>query len=128
MGVKFLCANCGAEWPEDATICANCGAESQTIIAEAVPEADTTGGLIPYRNPAALVAYYLGVFSAVPFVGLPLGLAAVILGVRGLRARKKNPAVRGGIHAGIGIGCGCLFALLWGGLLALGVVSVLTGM
>jgi len=32
----------------------------------------------------------------------------------GLRERRKNPVIKGSIHAGIGIGCGCLFSLLWG--------------
>ena len=39
--------------------------------------------IVPYRNPPALVGYYLGVFSLVPFLGLPLGPAALICGIVG---------------------------------------------
>ena len=74
---------------------------------------DSTGGVIPYKNPSALIAYYLGLFSGFPLIGLPLGLAAFVLGIMGLRARRANPAVKGAVHAWIGIGCGGLFALLW---------------
>jgi len=31
---------------------------------------DNTGGLIPYKNPKALIAYYLGIFSLFPLLGL----------------------------------------------------------
>jgi len=45
---------------------------------------DETGGLIPYKNPAALAAYYLGIFSILPVLGLFLAVPALILGVVGL--------------------------------------------
>lgn len=77
-------------------------------------EGDATGGVIPYKNPQALIAYYLGILSGLPLIGFPLGIAAFILGIRGLRARKENPIIKGSIHAGIGIGCGSIFTLLWG--------------
>lgn len=83
-------------------------------VAESVPEGDATGGIIPYKNPSALISYYLGLASGLPFIGLPLGLAAFVLGIQGLRARRRNPVIKGSVHAGIGIGCGCLFSLLWG--------------
>ncbi|MCH1496985.1 MAG: hypothetical protein L7U72_17320 [Rubripirellula sp.] len=77
---------------------------------------DGTGGVIPYKNPSALVAYYLGIFSFLPFIGLILAVPAFILGVLGLMARKRNPAVRGSVHAWIGIILGGIFSLVWGGL------------
>ncbi|MFK7766871.1 MAG: DUF4190 domain-containing protein [Mariniblastus sp.] len=83
-------------------------------------EGDATGGVIPYKNPKALVAYYLGILSGLPLIGFPLGIAAFVLGILGLRDRKKNPAIKGSVHAGIGIGCGGLFAVLWG----LGLVAI----
>jgi hypothetical protein len=76
-------------------------------------QGDATGGVIPYKNPKALIAYYLGILSGLPLIGLPLGIAAFVLGIMGLQARKKNPAIRGSIHAGIGIGCGGIFAVIW---------------
>ncbi|MEE3370229.1 MAG: hypothetical protein VX346_12895 [Planctomycetota bacterium] len=76
-------------------------------------EGDATGGMIPYKNPHALLAYYLGIVSGLPLIGLPFGIAAFVLGLKGLRARKENPVIKGSVHAAIGIGCGGLFSLLW---------------
>ena len=89
----------------------------------AINEGDATGGIIPYKNPKALIAYYLGIFSGLPIIGLPLGIAAFILGIMGLRDRKRNPAIKGSIHAGIGIGCGLLFTLVWGSIVLLMIVG-----
>ena len=77
---------------------------------QAVPveKGDSTGGIIPYKNPPALAAYYCGIFSLIPCVGLILGIVAVILGVRGLRRRMQHPLVRGQVHAWIGIILGSL--------------------
>ena len=74
-------------------------------------EGDATGGIIPYKNAPALIAYYLGVFSIIPC--FPLGIAAFILGIMGLKKAKENPKVRGQVHAWIGIVAGGLFGLLW---------------
>jgi hypothetical protein len=76
-------------------------------------DTDATGGIIPYKNPKALIAYYLGILSGLPMIGLPLGVAAFVLGIQGLKARQRNPAIKGSVHAGIGIGCGGFFAILW---------------
>lgn len=76
-------------------------------------DTDATGGIIPYKNPKALMAYYLGIFSGLPLIGLPLGIAAFVLGIKGLQERSRNPAIKGSIHAGIGIGCGGFFTILW---------------
>jgi len=59
--------------------------------------------IIPYKNVRALVAYYLAVFSLIPFFGLFLGIAAFVLGILGLRFRRNNPAAGGAAHAWIGI-------------------------
>ena len=82
-------------------------------------EGDATGGIIPYKNPKALIAYYLGILSGLPIIGLPIGIAAFVLGIMGLRDRKRNPAIKGSIHAGIGIGCGLLFTMVWGAVVLL---------
>ncbi len=66
-------------------------------------QGDATGGVIPYKNPHALTAYYLGIFSIIPVLGFVLGCIALPLGISGLKARKKNPAIRGSVHAWIGI-------------------------
>jgi hypothetical protein len=73
--------------------------------------ADATGGIIPYKNPPALIAYYCGVFSIIPFLGFFIGIAALCLGIAGLKKRKQTPIIRGSVHAWIGIICGTLSIL-----------------
>ena len=74
-------------------------------------QGDSTGGLIPYKNKCALIGYYLGVFSIlIPVVG---GIASVVLGIMGLIAKKKNPAVRGTAHAIIAIVLGIVTTGFW---------------
>ena len=107
------CWKCGAENPDQIQICSRCGTDLSVVPAQTVMEGDATGGIIPYKNPKALIAYYLGILSGLPLIGLPLGIAAFVLGFLGLRDRNRNPVIKGSIHAGIGIGCGCLFSLLW---------------
>ena len=62
-------------------------------------KSDATGGLIPYKNPYALVGYYLSIFSMIPIVGIPLGVAGIICGIVGVRRRNRNPMMRGTAHA-----------------------------
>jgi hypothetical protein len=78
--------------------------------------------LIPYKNPRALVAYYLGVFAVIPFIGILLGITAFVLGILGLRYRGRNPAAGGAVHAWIGIVAGGLFGFGW---LALTIVIII---
>ena len=66
-------------------------------------QGDATGGLIPYKNKHALIAYYLGIFSFfIPFSGI----ASICLGIKGLQARKRNPVIKGSAHAIVGIVAG----------------------
>ncbi len=74
----------------------------------AVTEGDATGGVIPYKNPQALTAYYLAIFGLFPLVGLLLAIPAVILGVIGLKKQKANPIIKGSVHAWIGIVLGAV--------------------
>ena len=89
-------------------------------------QGDGTGGIIPFKNPKALIAYYLGIFAFIPVLGIPLGLAAFVLGILGLRDRKRNPIIKGSVHAWIGIVVGGGFALLYTGLIVLGIVAAAT--
>ena len=68
-------------------------------------------GLIPYKNTNALVSYYLGIFSILPLIGLPMAIVALVLGIKGLKHAKANPAAKGGAHAWTGIITGVLFGL-----------------
>lgn len=80
---------------------------------------DSTGGIIPYKNPHALIAYYLGLFSLFPLLGFFLAVPALVLGIMGLRNRSRNPKIRGAAHAWIGIIMGGLMTFLWGGMILL---------
>jgi len=72
------------------------------------PQSDVASVIVPYKNPQALAAYYLGLFSIIPLLGFFLALAAVPLGILGLKARSRQPAIHGAAHAWIGIVIGSL--------------------
>lgn len=76
-------------------------------------QGDGTGGLIPYKNPSALTAYYLSVFSLIPCIGLFLGLPAIFLGFKGLKFNKQHPESAGVAHAWVGIILGTLTSIAW---------------
>jgi hypothetical protein len=90
-------------------------------------DGDATGGIIPYKNMPALIAYYLGLFSLFPCLGLFLAIPAFVLGIMGLRKRKENPAVKGSVHAWIGIVMGGIFTLVWGAVWIMGIVGMIAG-
>ena len=77
-------------------------------------DGDATGGVIPYKNPCALIAYYLGIFSLLPCIGILMSIPALVLGIIGLRQRARNPVIKGSVHAWIGIVMGGLLTLVWG--------------
>lgn len=89
-------------------------------------QGDSTGGVIPYKNPKALTAYYLGIFSLFPAIGFPLGVASIWLGVLGLKARNRDPIIKGHVHAWIGIVLGVLGMPLHL-LVGLGVIAAVIG-
>lgn len=93
----------------------------RTAVAVA-PQAET--GLIPYRNPAALTAYYLGIFSLMPLLGLVVAIPAFVLGIVGWRRCRRAPQIRGGVHAWVGILMGGLFTLVWGAAIIAFIVSM----
>ncbi len=64
--------------------------------------------LIPYKNPAALVGYYLSIFSCIPLLGLILGPTAIVLGIRGLIHVSRHPQRKGTVHAWIAITLGLI--------------------
>lgn len=81
---------------------------------------DAISSIIPYKNGRALAAYYFGVFSLIPCLGLLLGPAALILGILGLRYVKAHPTAKGTGHAVAGIVLGGLTTLgNWGIVLAM---------
>ncbi|MCZ6834901.1 MAG: DUF4190 domain-containing protein [Planctomycetota bacterium] len=87
-----------------------------TIPEPLTPPDDPLSGMIPYKNPPALIGYYIGLFSCFPFIGIIVGPMAIVLGIKGLRRRKKDPRCKGSAHAWIAIITGIigtLFGLLF---------------
>lgn len=111
------CVHCGQKNPENNFKCVGCGSELHGSPArsearrEAPDEADLLGGLIPYKNRQALLAYYFGVFALIPCLGIPLGIVAIVLGVRGLKFANLHPEARGKAHALTGIILGSICTL-----------------
>jgi len=121
----MFCPKCGQQNLENNFRCTRCGfvlhdpAQPQYV----VTDDSTLGGLIPYKNVQALLAYYLGVFSLIPCIGIPLGIAALVLGIKGLKYAKLHPEAKGKAHAWAGIILGTLCAVAYT-LLTLIVASV----
>lgn len=123
--VAPVCPRCGAPNEARSAQCPHCG---QSLVAiwppppggyappQAYPLPQVTigglGAMIPDKNPSALTAYYLGIFSIIPCLAIPMGITAVVLGLRGLRLVKERPEVRGRTHALVGIIAGGSFALI----------------
>ena len=109
----IYCQKCGQQNKENNFKCTRCGfvlhgqAQQQYVVIED----GTAGGLIPYKNTRALWAYYLGIFSLIPCFGIVLGIAALIVGIGGLRYADLHPEARGKVHAWIGVVLGGLCAL-----------------
>jgi hypothetical protein len=59
--------------------------------------------IIPYRNPKALAGYYAGFFAYLPGIGVPIAVAAILLGIFGVRHALAHPEAKGVGHAIIGI-------------------------
>jgi len=86
-------------------------------------ERDGTGGLIPYKNPKALLSYYIGIFGFfLPLIGSAI---AIYLGIQGLKYAKEHPKSSGQAHAIIGIICGTLGSLFYLGIIGIIIVGVL---
>jgi hypothetical protein len=94
--------------------------EFASMLAASPPVATTTAAaiednpmskVVPYKNPKALIAYYLAIFSLIPCIGLLLGIAALILGILGLNAARAQPNAHGKVHAWVGIILGGLCAV-----------------
>jgi hypothetical protein len=100
-------------WPEGATV-------PTTVAALLNPRGrgDVTDGVIPYKNPAALASYYIGLASVIPVLGIFTGIVAIILGLVGLRRFHAEPWRRGRLHAYAGIVAGVVTSFTWSVMLA----------
>lgn len=84
-----------------------------TVAGPVVAPADSVlSTIIPYRNSAALTAYYLGVIALIPFLGLFAAPFAIGFGVFGIRAYHRDPRCRGVVHAWVGIALGLLSVVI----------------
>jgi hypothetical protein len=115
-----ICPRCKEEIPPGAEVCALCDLPGA---APEVQDSGVMGAIIPTKNSKALLAYYLGVFSIIPCIGSPLGIAAFVLGLQGLKLAKSNPLAKGTVHAWVGIVLGGIFGLLW----TVGIVVAIVG-
>ncbi|HPZ07427.1 MAG TPA: zinc ribbon domain-containing protein [Candidatus Eremiobacteraeota bacterium] len=108
----IYCWKCGQPNDDFSGFCNSCGvtlkSPVQPVMSGDSPES-AVNTLIPYKNIYALIAYYLGVFSIIPCIGIILGIAAFFLGLKGLALANERPEVKGKIHAWIGIIIGGLF-------------------
>lgn len=82
--------------------------QSVPQIAQQNQQGDGTGGLIPYKNPMALLGYYVSVFGLIPCAGMVLGPAAIVMGIMGLKYNKANPHTKGVAHAYVAIVLGSI--------------------
>lgn len=113
----MTCPHCGTENETSANLCAHCGKylPPMPVLHESgeAGQADAPlSGIIPYKNPPALMAYYFGVFALAPCLGLFLGPAAFVSGIIGLKRARLHPEQKGKVHAWIGIVLGLLCSLV----------------
>jgi hypothetical protein len=110
-GGRMFCQKCGTQNDMNSYKCTGCG----FMLHPAMPSSTSANGyssigaIIPYKNTAALTSYYFGVFSIIPGLGIVLGIAAFILGIKGRRMAVEHPEVKGVVHAWVGIILGGLF-------------------
>jgi hypothetical protein len=124
------CPKCGASNYATDRNCLSCGAlliapkappppaaipASPAVLPPPPPPAPDSGfgRMIPTRNPQALTAYYVGLFAFIPFIGLPIGIVALVLGIKGFLFARQNPEVHGTTHAWVGIICGGFWTLVY---------------
>ena len=115
----MFCAQCGEKNDDNNYKCTSCGAvlrRAETAPPAPVPTPPpyapsdgTFGGLIPTKNPSALTAYYLAVASLIPVLGIFLGIAAFVLGIKGVKFASAHPEAKGAVHAWVGIIVGGIF-------------------
>ena len=77
---------------------------------------------VEHRNEYAQGAFYLGLASLLPCGGQFIGVAAVILGILGLRACLKDPDVPGRAYSIAGIVLGAGSSILYWSLFVIGEV------
>ena len=124
-----ICGKCGAQVADQTSNCWQCGAplnpysfqgSGAKSYSPTHSAGDATGGLIPYKNVPALVGYYVSIFSLFPCVPI-LSIAAIVLGIMGLKKVAREPVVRGTVHAWLAIVLGGV-SLLYNTLFTIGLI------
>jgi len=88
---------------------------------------DLLESMIPTSNPDSLISYYLGLFSIMPLLGLPMSIVALVKGRKALLFTKEHGVKAGATHARVGIGCGSIGLLLNLAIVALLIALLITG-
>lgn len=65
------------------------------------------------RNGDAQASYLFGILSPLPLFGLLFGVAALVVGTRGLRHARRHPEVGGALRCQIGMALGAVFTVLY---------------
>lgn len=99
------------------------------VVSTGIPQQSRDGSIsviIPYKNPHALVGYYVSIGSLLPLVGLIAGPAAIVLGIIGIRKRKADPRLHGLAHAWVAIILGFIGLLIGLGCTALIIIGIMS--
>lgn len=123
----MYCMKCGALNDDNNHKCTSCGSilhHVQQSLPKQVVLDDSLSSVIPYKNSASLVAYYVGLFSFIPFIGIVMGVIAVVYGIKALNHVKSFPESKGKVHAVLGIVFGILFGAL-SLLLSIGILAAI---
>lgn len=88
------CPRCETENAADARRCSRCGAKLARRPRRRSSDDSNTPFIVgpDSRNPTALTAYRCGVWGLIPFLGLVLGPAALVLGIVAWRQDRVDPA------------------------------------
>ena len=81
---------------------------SRVGLSPQVPPPNAIDHVIPVRNGPALISWYLGVFSLIPILGIPLGIGAIITGLIGLLKVGRGDVKVGFWHGLLGMILGCI--------------------
>lgn len=125
------CPACHAVNPRDAERCASCGKAfprkpARKRAASEEPDAETAARA-EESNRAALRAYRLSLYGLIPFAGLVLGPAALVLGVAAGRKGRRDPSFSAHGPVAAAVVLGTVDALTnWAGvvLMVLGLLSM----
>jgi len=93
-----FCSSCGAQMNEGDTFCVKCG--FRNIRCTLQPGFYTPVVSAPAQNNgqaiAALILGIIGIFAwLLPFIGFPVTIAGLVLGIQGLKSQKSGMAIAG---------------------------------